>query len=113
MEAQSITTILYLTSNNNTLTGNIPVTSNITYLINWKVLKCDLGSSSERLVSLKLDGKELGECNPPGGDYDCTFYGGNDNSCVTSAVKCLPLANIVQVISFIVFDLATRGHATS
>jgi len=39
-----------------------------------EVLRNDLGSSNEKVSSIKIGGVELGECNPDGGDYDCTFY---------------------------------------
>jgi hypothetical protein len=44
------------------------------YSIQFEILQCDLGGSSERVTGVTLDGVELGACNPTGGDYDCTFY---------------------------------------
>jgi len=39
-----------------------------------EVLRNDLASSSEYVKSIKIAGKELGQCQPDGGDYDCTFF---------------------------------------
>ena len=47
------------------------------YMVTAHVLRNDMGSSSERLTMLTLDGKSVlpkGGCNPPGSDYACDFW---------------------------------------
>lgn len=46
-----------------------------TYVVQkFEVLRNDLGGASEKVTSIKVNGVELGECNPDGGDYDCTYF---------------------------------------
>ena len=52
----------------------INVVPNVQYQLQVEVLRNDLGSSSERVSSIMFDGAEIGDCNPDGGDYDCTFF---------------------------------------
>jgi hypothetical protein len=50
------------------------ITSGEIYSVQVEVLRNDLGSASERVTSIYIDGMDLGGCNPDGGDYDCTFF---------------------------------------
>lgn len=52
----------------------VMVRPNTKYRVSYSILKNDLGDAKERLVKATLDGKSLGGCKPPGGDYDCTFF---------------------------------------
>ena len=54
--------------------GVIDVRPNTRYYVRFEVLQNDLGSSSEKVTHVLVDGEDLGECNPDGGDYDCTFF---------------------------------------
>jgi hypothetical protein len=44
------------------------------YAIKVEILRNDLGSASERVTDIRIDGVSVGDCNPDGGDYDCTFF---------------------------------------
>ena len=46
----------------------------IDYSVKVEVLRNDLGSSSEKVSRIALNGRTIGDCNPNGGDYDCTFF---------------------------------------
>ena len=46
----------------------------IEYNIKVEVLRNDLQSYSERVSAIVLNGETIGNCNPDGGDFDCTFY---------------------------------------
>jgi len=56
------------------VTGTATVIPGVTYHVKTEILRNDLGSSHEKVSSIRVDGYELGECNPDGGDYDCTFF---------------------------------------
>ena len=63
------------------MTGDISgLVKDRVYSVKWEVLRSDLGQEPEKLKWLKLNGKSFGECNPPGGDYDCDFYPCNDGT---------------------------------
>ena len=83
------------------ISGSVSVTKGTKYAVKIEVLRNDLGSSDERVKSIKIDGKEVGKksgyaCNPDGGDYDCTFFDCKsqitDNLVVTAASSTLKLA---------------------
>ena len=44
------------------------------YWIKLEVLQNDLADSDEKVSRIEIDGKNIGECNPTGGDFDCTFF---------------------------------------
>jgi len=47
------------------------------YLIDFEILRNDLGNAHEYVTSAKVGTQEIlkdGECHPDGGDYDCTFF---------------------------------------
>ena len=48
------------------------------YDVRIEVLRNDLGSSDERVSKITFDGVTIGDCNPDGGDYDCTFFNCRD-----------------------------------
>ena len=50
--------------------GTITVQPGITYAVKVEILRNDLGSSSEKVRDITLDGKSIGDCNPDGGDQD-------------------------------------------
>ena len=59
------------------ITGSISVSKGVQYSVTAEVLRNDMGSSSEKLVSITLDGVQMlprGGCNPPGSDYSCDFW---------------------------------------
>ena len=47
---------------------------NIAYSPKIEVLRNDLGSASEKVSKITFDGAVIGDCNPDGEDYDCTFF---------------------------------------
>ena len=55
-------------------TGQINVVPGELYLVKVEILRNDLGSASERVTAIRVDGVDIGGCNPDGGDYDCTFF---------------------------------------
>jgi len=68
------------TDNIGEIPGAIP---GLQYDVNVEVLRNDLGSSSEYVSDITLEGKSLGSCNPDGDDYDCTFYRCSNTGTVT------------------------------
>ena len=46
----------------------------VDYSIKVEVLRNDLGQSAEKVSRIALNGRSIGECNPDGDDYDCTFF---------------------------------------
>jgi len=54
--------------------GEIPVVKGKSYRVNFEILRNDLGSDSEYVTMVVIQGRAYGGCNPDGGDYDCTFY---------------------------------------
>ena len=54
--------------------GTIHVQPNTRYHVRFEILQNDLHSASEKVTAVWVDGEDLGECNPTGGDYDCTFW---------------------------------------
>ena len=54
--------------------GTINVKAGQKYNVSFEILRNDLGSPSEYVQDVVIDGIHLGGCNPTGGDYDCTFH---------------------------------------
>ena len=52
----------------------IQVTPNEIYDMKLEVLQNDLEQASEKVEEIIINGINIGECNPPGSDTDCTFY---------------------------------------
>lgn len=68
------------------INGTIKVHPNTNYNVTVEILRNDLASRkpNEYVKSIKLDGYEMGECQPDGGDYDCTFYKCNMSKIINS-----------------------------
>ena len=80
----------------------INVQPGIDYSVKVEVLRNDLGSSSEKVSRIALNGRTIGDCNPDGDDYDCTFF------------DCSPTLSTKQVSSHggsIVASLTFQGHS--
>ena len=52
----------------------IKVVPSLDYNINVEVLRNDLGGQDEKVSTITLNGVNIGNCNPDGGDYNCTFF---------------------------------------
>ena len=65
-------------STKSTYESTINVAPNLDYEVKIEVLRNDLGSSDERVSKITVDGVAIGDCNPDGGDYDCTFFNCRD-----------------------------------
>ena len=48
--------------------------ADLSYNVKIEVLRNDLGSSEEKVSNIAFDGVTIGDCNPDGEDYDCTFF---------------------------------------
>ena len=48
--------------------GTISVIPGTTYQLTVEILRNDLGSASERVTAIRIDGVDIGGCNPDGGD---------------------------------------------
>ena len=58
----------------NTYKGILSVLPGIEYRVKVEVLRNDLAGSDEKVSRIALNGRTIGDCNPNGGDYDCTFF---------------------------------------
>jgi len=67
-----------------------------------EVLRNDLGSDSERVSAIQFDGTSMGDCNPDGGDYDCTMY---DCASTLSSMYYTATASTIAV------ELTFTGHS--
>ena len=82
--------------------GTITVQPGIWYTVNVEILRNDLDSSDEKVQDITLDGRSIGECNPDGGDYDCTFF----NCPITSASAVSQGPNSIENKKSMSLDLA-------
>ena len=57
-----------------TYESSIKVEPDVDYYMKIEVLRNDLGDSGERVSKITIDGVNVGDCDPDGGDYDCTFF---------------------------------------
>ena len=57
-----------------TYESTINVAPNLDYDVRIEVLRNDLGENDERVSKITFDGVTIGDCNPDGSDYDCTFF---------------------------------------
>ena len=67
--------------------STINVVPKLKYNVKVEVLRNDLGEPNEKVSKITFDGAVIGDCNPDGGDYDCTFFDCQDsiqNSTVSS-----------------------------
>ena len=71
-----------------------------------QVLRNDLASSAEKVTAIRVDGVDLGECNPDGGDYDCTFY-----DCATDIANQGHSLTVVATASTMDFEADLTGHS--
>lgn len=55
-------------------TDTIQVVPRQRYWMKLEVLRSDLSDSDEKVSGIEIDGESFGECNPDGGDQDCTFF---------------------------------------
>ena len=74
----------------------------LTYSFKLEVLRNDLGHSNEKVSNITLDGVTIGDCNPDGDDYDCTFF-----DCAQSLTK----TTIRSQNGSIVAALTYEGHS--
>ena len=85
-----------------TYKARIGLSPNVNYLIKLEVLRNDLGGSDEKVNAIIFDGTNVGECNPPGSDYDCDFY-----DCTSK----LTLKEVVSTTGLITIELKYVGHS--
>ena len=60
----------------------ITVVPHLKYGIKVEVLRNDLAGDWEKVSAITVSGVNIGECNPDGTDFDCTFY-----DCTSSMTK--------------------------
>ena len=90
------------TTPKDTYEGILNVLPDIEYSIKIEVLRNDLESSSERVSKIILNGETIGDCNPDGGDYDCTFF---------DCAQTLSTKRISSSDGKIFASLTYQGHA--
>ena len=44
------------------------------YSVSVEVLRNGLGNAEDKVSNIRLNGENIGTCNPDGSDTDCTFY---------------------------------------
>ena len=60
---------------NPTYSGDVYVVPGVVYRVKLEILQNDLGHpEKEKVEDIQLDGRSIGECNPPGLDLSCNFY---------------------------------------
>jgi len=77
----------------------INVKPNLEYVVKLEVLRNDLGSPDEKVSQIVINGAVIGDCNPDGGDYDCTFFDCKmsiDDTLVSSETGTIPVAFTYQ-----------------
>jgi hypothetical protein len=82
------------------MSGSLSATPGVVYSVTLEVLRNDLMDASELVDRIKVNGVEVGECNPDGDDYDCTFF-----SCPISHSITVPADGIVA------FEFDFKGHS--
>merc|ERR1712224_463342 len=82
--------------------GTATLVPNVAYSVKFELLRNDLGAASEKASDILVDGTSLGECNPDGGDYDCTFF----NCPVPSGTTITSVTGIVQL------RMKMQGHSS-
>ena len=71
----TITKVLYATDyDNSPYSTEIKVYPGKVYLVSVEVLRNGLGNDDDKVSKIRLNGKNIGACNPDGSDRDCTFY---------------------------------------
>ena len=82
-----------------TYESTINVAPNLDYDVRIEVLRNDLGENDERVSKITFDGVTIGDCNPDGSDYDCTFFDCRDtiqNAQVSSETGSIRVALTYQ-----------------
>ena len=82
-----------------TYESTINVAPNLEYEVRIEVLRNDLQDDDERVSKITFDGVTIGDCNPDGGDYDCTFFNCRDriqSSLVSSETGSIRVALTYQ-----------------
>ena len=57
-----------------TYSSVINVMPNLDYSLKVEVLRNDLGGVNEKVSKITFDGSVIGNCNPDGHDFECTFF---------------------------------------
>ena len=74
-EDSKISKVLYATSyDNSPYATDFNVYPGMLYSVSIKVLRNGLGNADAKVSKIKLNGQNIGECNPGGLDDDCTFF---------------------------------------
>ena len=71
----TITKVLYATNyDNSPYSMDIKVYPGQLYSVSVEVLRNGLGNADDKVSNIRLNGENIGTCNPDGSDTDCTFY---------------------------------------
>ena len=74
-EDSKISKVLYATNyDNSPYATDFNVYPGKSYSVSIKVLRNGLGNADAKVSKIKLNGQNIGECNPDGLDDDCTFF---------------------------------------
>ena len=65
-----------------TYTDTIQIVPRQKYWMKFEVLRNDMNDAEEKVSRIEINGQDFGECDPPGPDYDCTFF-----NCAPEIVK--------------------------
>ena len=65
-----------------TYTDTIQIVPRQKYWMKFEVLRNDMHDAEEKVSRIEINGHDFGECDPPGPDYDCTFF-----NCAPEIVK--------------------------
>ena len=85
-EDSKISKVLYATNyDNSPYATDFNVYPGKSYSVSIKVLRNGLGNADAKVSKIKLNGQNIGECNPDGLDDDCTFF-----DCDSSRKKYIP-----------------------
>ena len=76
----------------------INVAPNLEYEVRIEVLRNDLQDDEERVSKITFDGVTIGDCNPDGGDYDCTFF--NCRNTIQNSIVSSETGSIRVVLTY-------------
>ena len=65
-----------------TYTDTIQIVPRQKYWMKFEVLRNDMNDADEKVSRIEINGQDFGDCDPPGPDYDCTFF-----NCAPEIVK--------------------------
>lgn len=89
-------------SNSPAATGTVDLVVGAAYSVAIEVLRNDLGGQSEKITAVYIgSGSSLGECNPDGDDYDCTFF----------ACTHLTMTSFTPTTSAVALRIDATGHS--